>query len=76
VVAGAVGSNLFIQYSTNGTTWNTLNANIFSLNPTGTVTTVWENIPVGAKGDVFIRVVGQGGDATADPQWSLSLQVR
>jgi hypothetical protein len=67
-VVGNAGSNLFLQYSTDAAAWSTLTSNTISLSATGAPTrTAFENIPAGAKADVYLRVVTNGGDAAADP---------
>lgn len=76
--AGFAGSIIFVQYSTTFAfgTPITLTSNL-ALNPTGYKETAWEAIPTGAKGDVFLRVVGQGGDGAVDPViCSVMLEVR
>lgn len=66
-VAGVSGSVIFAQYSTDESNWSTLTTNQISLTTTGTKETAWEAIPAGARGNVFVRIVGQNGNATADP---------
>lgn len=67
-VVGSAGANLDIQYATNiaSPTWTDLNLDI-SLASLGWATSVWTSLPVGAKDDVLLRVVGQGGNGAADP---------
>ncbi len=65
---GVSGSVLYAQYSTDESAWSTLVANTVSLFTTGTKVTAWENVPSGAKvSDVFVRIVGTGGNGTLDP---------
>lgn len=64
---GVSGAVLFLQYSTDESSWSTLATNQVSLLGTGTKVTAWEDLPAGAQGDVFVRIVGQGGNGTADP---------
>jgi hypothetical protein len=64
--AGAAGATLKAQYSTDESVWTDLTATL-SLAAIGTVASVWQAVPAGAKGDVVVRVVGQGGDGAADP---------
>lgn len=68
-VAGAAGADLLVQYSTDESAWSTLTSNFINVGATGTQRTALENIPAGAKADVFIRLVGQQGSGTADPQF-------
>lgn len=75
-VVGNAGATLAVQYSTDQNTWATLTetAGISALN---VQVSAWTPIPVGAKGDVFLRVLGTGGNGTIDPQMKLvQLQVR
>jgi len=66
--AGSTGALIQAQYSTDDTNWNTLTTNTLSVaTPTGTKVTAWEAIPVNARGDVFVRIIGSGGDGAADP---------
>ena len=64
---GTAGAVLQAQYSTDESAWNTLTTNTLTLSSTGTKVTSWENIPSGAKADVFVRIVGSGGDGVVDP---------
>jgi hypothetical protein len=67
-VVGNAGSNLFLQYSTDAAAWSTFTTNTIALNATGAPTrTAFESIPSGAKADVYLRVVTNGGDGAADP---------
>ena len=72
-VAGASGSTLAAQYSTDGgSTWAYLDG---SAGPTVAISAVdnavgsWVNLASGAKADVLLRLVGAGGNATADPSF-------
>jgi hypothetical protein len=67
--AGVAASVLFAQYSTDESAWSTLTGSI-AMNTTGTKVTTFDPIPAGAVnggGDVFVRLVGSGGDGVADP---------
>lgn len=64
--AGATGATLKAQYSTDESAWSDLTGTV-AIDSTGTKATAWADVPAGAKGDVFLRLVGQGGNATADP---------
>jgi hypothetical protein len=75
---GSASAVLFAQYSTNESAWSTLTGNVaLGGGVAGTRKSAWGAIPTGAKtGDVFIRIVGQSGDAAADPIiGNVSLQV-
>lgn len=65
--AGVAAAVIQAQYSTDESAWSNLTTNTIGLNTTGTKATAWESIPVGARGDVFVRVIGSGGDGAADP---------
>ena len=65
---GVAAAVIQAQYSTDESAWLTLTANTLSLaTPTGTKATAWGDLPAGAKGDVFVRIIGSGGDGAADP---------
>lgn len=73
--AGATGSVIGVQYSTDESTWNflddgsvTAGTNAAAITSTNTtVTTAWTNLATNAKGDVTLRVVGQNGDGVISP---------
>jgi hypothetical protein len=75
--AGAAGARLRMQYSTDQVTWNDLE----SVTTTGELPVSAAALNVGAfapivaaaKADVFLRVVGFGGDGVADPAWRVLL---
>lgn len=74
--AGTTDCVLGVQYSTDdGTTWFGLDNGIInsmsmarnSCDVAGYFVTAWSPLNVTAQADVWIRVVGQGGDGAADP---------
>lgn len=66
-IAGAAGADLHAEYSTDGSAWSTLTSEV-AIDSVGLPHVgAWEAIPVGAQTDVFIRVIGKDGNATADP---------
>lgn len=74
-VAGATNSRLYIEYSSDGTTFTDLgtttagSADTIGLAATGHgKVTNWITLPAGGKGDLIWRVAQEGGDATADPE--------
>lgn len=78
---GAAGSEIRAQYSTDETNWFYLDnvsgpaAAINSANTT--LVSSWINLASGAKADVFLRVVGVGGDGAASPSFgNINVQVR
>lgn len=77
--AGVAGSNLSLQYATDGdtqATWATLSPSV-TIDNIGGRTSTWGAIPTAAKADVWVRVVGAGGDGVTDPRIGLvALQVR
>lgn len=80
-VAGSASAEIRIQYSTDQSTWNYLDSGNTGLgqniSTTGLKTSSWSNIAAGAKGDVYLRIVGINGNATADPLFGLiQLQAR
>ena len=64
--AGAAGATLKAQYSTDESAWSDLTGAV-AIDSTGTKATAWADVPAGARGDVFVRLVGSGGNGTADP---------
>jgi hypothetical protein len=70
-VAGAGATTLIkVQYAT---TIAGAYSDLVSLtigNTTGAKDTLWQPIPTGANGLVFIRLVGQNGNGVADPRFS------
>ena len=72
------GSPVFrMQYSTDESTWNTLTNNSCDMSAAGTKTTAWENIPAGAKADVFVRITESGGNGTGSVTYgAVALQVK
>lgn len=80
-VAGAAGAELRVQYSTDsGGAWNYLDGATgpsVTIDATGLRVGSWVALASGAKADVWLRVVGAGGDNAVDPQFgNVSLQVR
>lgn len=63
---GSTNAILTCQYSLDETNWSTLCPTV-AINTTGTKAGNWDLIPVEAKADVFIRIIGSGGDGAADP---------
>lgn len=80
ITAGAAGSVLAIQYSTNQSTWNYLDGGTgpsVPINSTGLVNSSFVTITPAAKGNVYLRVVGSGGNGNADPNIStIHLEVK
>lgn len=68
VSAGATGAVLGIDYSTDESAWTTLATEIV-IDATGVKDSGWVNLPAGAKADVFLRIYGTGGDASASPSF-------
>jgi hypothetical protein len=66
VTVGAAAAVLKVQYSTDEAAWADLTPAV-AVNTTGAKATAWAAVPAGARGDVFLRVVGQSGDGAADP---------
>jgi hypothetical protein len=79
--AANTGATMAGQYSTDGTTWAYLDG---ATGPSVSITTVdslqvssWVTLTGAAKADVFLRIVGAGGDGVIDPIFGLiELQVR
>lgn len=74
---GQAGATLSAQYSTDESAWSALTTNTIPIDSTGTKVTAFEALPAGAKGDVFVRIVGVGGNAALDPVFgNISLECR
>lgn len=58
---------IYIQYSLDGNNWTGNGAQNISLTTTGAKETTWIDLPVEAIGDIYVRVVQNGGNGTADP---------
>jgi hypothetical protein len=68
--AGAAGSDVRIQYSTDEMAWDYLDhaaGPSAGLDNTGVETDGYVNLHANAKADVFLRLVTIGGDGAADP---------
>jgi hypothetical protein len=74
----AAGTALALQYSTDaGTTWQATSVSLTIGNTTGFKLGSYAALPAGALADVRVRIVGSGGNGTADPAFSLlTVQVR
>jgi hypothetical protein len=69
--AGAAPSQLLIQYSFNNSTWETTPLVTLAVGTgTGVRDSNWTSIPVAARTFIYIRLVGGGGNGTADPRFS------
>jgi hypothetical protein len=76
-VAGGSSSQLRVQYSTDQTTWIDLPGTAVSTSTTGLKVSTFTDLPAGAKQDVFLRVVGQGGNGFSDPSYgTMTLQIK
>ena len=79
--ASSASAELRIQYSTDQSTWNYLDSGNTGLGQNvgsaGLKVSSWSTIASGAKGDVYLRIVGINGDGAADPRFGLiQLQAR
>jgi hypothetical protein len=77
IAGSGATTQLRVQYSLDGATnWTDL-VTVSALNVTGLKASAWTALPAGAQADVFLRLVGQNGNATADPRFSpIVLEVR
>lgn len=73
-IAGSTGSVVRIQYIPDGGVATELGAladvNV-SIATTGTKRSAWNALPTGARADVVLRTITEGGDGVADPQVTL-----
>ena len=78
--AGAASAAVRVQYSTDQSSWSYLDGASgpsLGIGTTGLKVGAWTSFAAGAKADVFLRVVGINGDASADPALGhVLLQVR
>jgi hypothetical protein len=66
-----------IQHSPDGAIWTDLFIeNLFNIGGGLALVTPWTAIPAAMQADVFLRVVGQGGDGAADPSISMRASFR
>lgn len=76
-VAGNTGSVLKGQYSLDQSVWVDLTSTVNAASANLVKVSTWTTIPVAARTDVFLRVVGSGGDGVADPTWfQIAFEVR
>lgn len=74
--ASASTAKIKVQYSADESTWYDL-CLVLLITGSNTCVGSWTDVPVGAKADVFIRLVGIDGDDTADPTFGLiTLQIK
>jgi hypothetical protein len=70
-IAGAATTTaLLLQYSTDNTSWNAFGSPLVISNTTGVKDSGWFNIPSAAETFIYLRLVGYGGNGTADPGFS------
>ena len=78
--AGAAGSQLRAQYSTDQVSWNYLDGGTgpaAAVDAIGLAVSSWVTVTAGAKSDVYLRIIGINGDGAADPTFGIiQLQVR
>lgn len=66
---GSTNAVLQAEYSLDETAWNVLSPTVaIGGGAAGTRVSAWGVLPAGARNqDVFVRVMGESGDGTADP---------
>lgn len=75
--AGAAGSVLAPQYSTDGTNWyfpdgtTTICCSTSISSAYTTTESAWANLAAGAKADAYWRIVGANGDGVIDPEFEI-----
>jgi hypothetical protein len=79
-IAGTGAAKLYAQYSTDLASWNYLDGGTgpsASIGTTGVKVSSWFNLPSGAKSDVYLRLVADGGDGNVDLGFGvIEIQVR
>ena len=72
---GVAGAELRVQYSTDESAWNYVDASAgpaVDINATSTtIKGSWVNITAGAKADVVLRIIGINGNGVADPSFRM-----
>jgi hypothetical protein len=69
--AGAAGSQLRLQYSTDGgTNWADAGPSV-GIATAGLGAGTWSNLVAGAKADAQFRIAGSGGDGVVNPSFYL-----
>lgn len=69
-VVGTAGAVLMLEYSLNqGGAWSPMDDTAqIGLASTGLRVSSWKTVPVAARTEVWLRIVGSGGDGAVDPQ--------
>ncbi len=70
----AATAEIAVQYSTDGVSWfylDGVSGPSVNISTVGLQVSNWVNIASGAKGDVYLRIVGRGGNGAADPLFGL-----
>ena len=62
ITATTVDADLGVEYSTNESTWDSAIDATISTAETGVKATAWTNLTPDAMNDVFLRLVGSGGN--------------
>ncbi len=67
-------ATIAVQYSTNQVNWfylDGISGPSVNISATGLRVSPWVNLASGAKGDVYLRIIGSGGNSFADPSFGL-----
>lgn len=67
-VGGAAASIIYIEYSIDQTTWTAMGLSQ-AMDSAGAFATAFVAVPAAAQGDVWLRVMGSGGDGVIDPMF-------
>ncbi len=77
---GAAGAQLCAQYSTDQVAWSYLDGSAGPCTGIATLTvrsSAWMNLAAAAKADVYLRVVGDDGNGSADPAFgNVAIEVK
>lgn len=71
---GHTTAKLYLEYSTDNVTFAALGTSEVGVDISSVgdkVSAAWVDLAAGAKADVWLRVVGSGGNGTADPRFGL-----
>jgi len=74
---GVAGYKQRLQYTVGQTVWTESGLEITAFTSTGFKTTSWADIPKSLRGDEeWLRIVGSGGDAVADPEAQMVVELK
>lgn len=77
VVAGVAGSDIYLRYSTDGSSYTDITGATVTVDSTGWRDAGWQDLPAAAKGVVWLQPWGKDGNGAADPRFTfVGAQIR